>query len=168
MQILLLIIVDNLRNKANISLIISLLKKNILDFSSGMVFEGEQGRLIRFPQQYSAGLRLNVFIYVIKIVVKPYKSAEFEDAMRSISHNFPNEKGCLGYSVNRDTANKNTFMAIGEWKTRQSMDQHFQTQEFELFIGAARVLGETFEMNFAEVLKTGGFELAREQVHRIN
>jgi hypothetical protein len=44
------------------------------------------------------------------------------------------------------------------------MEKHFKTQNFEVMIGAARVLGETFEMNIAEVLETGGFELAREQI----
>jgi hypothetical protein len=34
----------------------------------------------------------------------------------------------------------------------------------ELYIGAARVLGETFSMNIAEVTKTGGAELAKEQI----
>ena len=34
------------------------------------------------------------------------------------------------------------------------------THDFELVIGAARVLGETFEMNIAEVLETGGFNAA--------
>jgi hypothetical protein len=31
-------------------------------------------------------------------------------------------------------------------------------------IGAARVLGETFEMNIAEVFQTGGLQLARKQI----
>ncbi len=31
-------------------------------------------------------------------------------------------------------------------------------------LDAAKVLGETFEMNIAEVSKTGGYELAREQI----
>ena len=31
-------------------------------------------------------------------------------------------------------------------------------------MGAARVLGETFEMNIAEVLETGGFKLARKHI----
>jgi hypothetical protein len=43
------------------------------------------------------------------------------------------------------------------------MEKHFQTHDFEVLIGAASVLGETFEMNLAEVSKTGSFELAREQ-----
>jgi len=44
------------------------------------------------------------------------------------------------------------------------MEKHFQTIDFEVLIGAAKVLGETFTMNIAEVSKTGGFELAREQI----
>ena len=105
-----------------------------------------------------------MFSYVMKIVIKPYNTLEFYNTLRSLSRNFLKAKGCLRYSVNRDTEKKNTFMVVGEWKTRQAMEKHFQTHEFELLIGAARVLGETFEMNIAEVLKTGGFELAREQI----
>ncbi|MBW2193791.1 MAG: hypothetical protein JRF27_08405, partial [Deltaproteobacteria bacterium] len=59
---------------------------------------------------------------------------------------------------------ENTYIVVGEWQTRKAMEQHFQTKEFELLIGSAKVLGETFEMNIAEVSKTGGFELAREQI----
>jgi hypothetical protein len=33
-----------------------------------------------------------------------------------------------------------------------------------VLIGAARVLGEIFEMNTAEVTKSGSLELAREQI----
>ena len=72
------------------------------------------------------------------------------------------KKGCLGYSVYRDHENENTYSLVGEWKTRQAMEKHFKTYDFEVLIGAARVLGETFKMNIAEVSKTGGFELARE------
>jgi hypothetical protein len=44
------------------------------------------------------------------------------------------------------------------------MEKHFKTQNFEVLIGAARVLGDTFEMNIAEVLESGGFKLAKEQI----
>ena len=51
---------------------------------------------------------------------------------------------------------------VGEWRTRPAMEKHFKTQDFDILIGAARVLGETFEMNIADVLKTGDFELAEQ------
>ena len=104
-----------------------------------------------------------VLIYQIKIETKPYKSDEFSESMRSFLPKIRKQKGCLGCSVYRDSEKENTYCVVGEWKTRQAMEKHFQTHNFEVLIGAARVLGETFEMNIAEVSKTGGFELAREQ-----
>jgi quinol monooxygenase YgiN len=102
--------------------------------------------------------------YQLKIVVEHYKTDEFVKSMRSFARKIRKEKGCLGYSVYRDFEKENTYSLVGEWQTRQVMETHFKTLNFEVLIGAARVLGETFEMNIAEGLKTGGFELAREQI----
>lgn len=102
--------------------------------------------------------------YQLKIVVKQYKTDEFVKSMRSFARRIRKEKGCLGYSVCRDFEKENTYKVVGEWQTRQAMEKHFKTQNFEVLIGAARVLGETLEMNIAEVLKTGGVKLAQEQM----
>jgi len=105
-----------------------------------------------------------LLFYQIKIVIKRYKTDEFVKSMRSFSRKIRQEKGCLGYSVCRDSEKENTYSVIGEWKTRPAMEKHFKTQDFEVMIGAARVLGETFDMNIAEVLETGGFKLVREHI----
>ena len=105
-----------------------------------------------------------MFIYVMKIVTKPHKTAEFDTTLRTIARNFLKAKGCLGYSVYRDTEKKNTFMVAGEWQTRRAMEKHFKTHDYEVLIGSARVLSENFEMNIAEVTKSGSLELAREQI----
>ena len=102
--------------------------------------------------------------YQIKIKIKPYKPDEFVKSMRSFLPKICRHKGCLDFSLYQESEKENTYIVIGEWKTRQVMEKHFKTKEFELLIGAARVLGETFSMNIAEVSKTGGFELAREQI----
>ena len=104
--------------------------------------------------------------YQIKIVVKPYKTDEFVKNMRSFARRIRKEKGCLGYSVYRDSEKENTYCLVGEWQTPQAMEKHFKTQDFEVMIGAARVLGETFDMNIAEVLETGGFKLAKHFRHQ--
>ena len=104
-----------------------------------------------------------MLLYQIKIQVKPYKPDEFIDSMNSFIRIVRKEKECIDFGVYRDSWKENTYILIGEWKTRQAMQKHFKTREFELFIGAARVLGEKFSMNIAEVSKTGGIELAREQ-----
>jgi quinol monooxygenase YgiN len=103
-----------------------------------------------------------LLFYQIKIVIKQYKTNEFVESMCSLARKIRKEKGCLGYSVYRDSEKENTYSVVGEWQTHQAMQKHFQTHDFEVSIGAARVLGETFEFNTAEVLKTGGFKLVEQ------
>jgi quinol monooxygenase YgiN len=105
-----------------------------------------------------------LLFYQIKIEIKQYKTDEFVKSMHSFARKIRKEKGCLGYSVYRDFEKEKTYSVVGEWRTRPAMEKHFKTHEFEVLMGAARVLGETFEMNIAEVLKTGGFNLAKEQI----
>jgi len=107
-----------------------------------------------------------LLIYQLKIVVKAYKTVEFVKSMRSFSRKIRKENGCLDCSLYRDSEKENTFSVIGKWQTRQAMEKHFKTQNFEVLIGAARVLGDTFEMNIAEVLETGGFKLAKHFCHQ--
>jgi quinol monooxygenase YgiN len=105
-----------------------------------------------------------MLIYQLKIGIKPYKPDEFVSSMHSFFGSIRKEKGCLDFSVYRDSEKENTFIVVGEWKTRQAMEKHFQTRQFELLIGAAKVLGETFTMNIAEVTKSGSFELVKKQI----
>ncbi len=80
--------------------------------------------------------------------------------MRSFSLRIRKEKGCLGYRVYQDSEKENTYSLVGEWKTRQAMEKHFKNKKFEVLVGAARVLGDTFKMNTGEISEKGGFQLA--------
>ncbi len=105
-----------------------------------------------------------MFIYQLKIKINPYKPEEFLKSVGSFLPNIRKHKGCVCYSVYRDSEKKNTYSLIGEWKTRKALEEHFQTNDFEVLIGSAKVLGETFTMNISKTLKTGGFELVRELI----
>ena len=99
-------------------------------------------------------------LYQIKIVIQEYKIDEFVDFLRSLLSGFRKEKGCVHCSVYKDLDEEHAYCIVAEWETQEAMQQHFLTQKFEVLIGAARVLGETFEMIMAEVLESGGFELS--------
>ncbi len=105
-----------------------------------------------------------MLIYQIKIEVRKFKTDELVNSMRSFARRIRKQKDCLGYRVYRDFEKENTFILVGEWKTRQAMEKHFRTQDFEVLIGATRVLGETFAMYVAKVSKTGGYEWAKELI----
>ena len=99
-------------------------------------------------------------LYQIKIVIQEYKTDEFVDSMHSLVSGFRKEIGCLDYRVYQDLDEEQAFCIVAEWQTHETMQQHFLAQNFVVLIGAARVLGETFEMMMAEVLESGNFELS--------
>ena len=98
-------------------------------------------------------------LYKIKIVMKKYKIDEFVDFLHSLLPGLHKEKGCVDCSVYQDLDEQHAYCIVAKWETHEAMQKHFLTQKFEVLIGAARVLGETFEMSMAEVLESEGFEL---------
>ena len=105
-----------------------------------------------------------MFIYQLKIQIKQNKLDEFAISLHSFLPKICSQKGCLDFRAYQDIERENMYIVVGEWKTHQAMEKHFTTHDFEVLIGAAVVLGETFEMKITEVLKTGGLELARERI----
>ena len=99
-------------------------------------------------------------LYQIKIVIQEYKIDEFVDSLRTLVSGFRKEKGCLDYSMYQDFDREHEYCIVAEWETHEAMQKHFLTQKFKVLIGAARVLGETFEIIMAEVLESRGFELS--------
>ena len=93
-------------------------------------------------------------LYRIKIVIQEYKIDEFVDFLRSLLSGFRKEKGCLDCNVYKDLDEEHAYCIVAEWETHETMQKHFLTQKFEVLIGAARVLGEKFEMIVAEVLES--------------
>jgi quinol monooxygenase YgiN len=149
--------------RANSQCDFSLLLLIISILSIGTPFEFHSFSLALFSILKYSLLGARMLLYQIKIQVKPFKPDEFMDSMSSFIRTFRKEKGCVDFGVYHDSEMSNTYILVGEWKTRQAMKKHFKSHNFELLIGAARVLGKKFSMKIAEVSKTGGIDLAREQ-----
>jgi quinol monooxygenase YgiN len=105
-----------------------------------------------------------LYSYHMKIVIKQYKVDEFVKSTLTLFPKIRKEKGNVSQYVCKDTEKENLYIVVGEWKTKKAMDKHFNSQNYELLIGAARVLGDSFEMNFSEMTETVGFELAKDQI----
>jgi len=105
-----------------------------------------------------------MFSYLIKVDIKPYKSDEFITNLKSIAPRIRKGKECMGYRLYRNCDEERLYTVMGEWRTKKAMEKHFQTRDFQVFVGAARVLGETFEMKIFKVLETGGVGLAKARI----
>ena len=100
----------------------------------------------------------------IKIVIKKYKKEEFLECMHMYRKKIRKQPFCLGYDLYQDLVEENTYMLVGEWKTAKAMEKHFQSHEYELLLGATKVLGDTLEIKITKVLHIGDFNWARGQI----
>ena len=105
---------------------------------------------------------IDMLLYQLRVVVQPFKDDEFVKSVHSLLPRIRRQAGCLGYRMYRDSEEKLTYCLVGEWKTRRAMEKHFKTNDYDVLVGAARILGESFTLSIAEVSQTGGMELTRE------
>jgi quinol monooxygenase YgiN len=105
-----------------------------------------------------------MFLYQLKIVVLENKLDEFIGSLRFLSSEIRKEQGCLDFRFYRDFEKKEAYRVLAEWKTRQAMEAHFKREKFCVLIGAARVLGEDFEMSIDETLEKGTYQFAQEKI----
>jgi quinol monooxygenase YgiN len=105
-----------------------------------------------------------LFLYQLKLVVAENKLDELIDSLRNLSSGIREEQGCLDFSLYRDLEKKDSYRVSGEWKTRQAMEAHFRREKFSVLIGAARVLGEDFEMSIGETLEKGSYQFAQKKI----
>ena len=105
-----------------------------------------------------------MYFYQLKLVVPEKKFDEFIESLRHLSSGIRKEQGCLDFSLYRDLEKKSAYRVSGEWKTRQAMEAHFKREKFSVLLGAARVLGEDFEMSIGETLEKGSYQFAKEKI----
>ena len=103
-------------------------------------------------------------LYQITIEIQENKIDEFGRSLHSLWFKFLKEEGCLSYHVYREFDGENTFCMVGEFATHEAMENHFQTRDFEVLVGAASVLGKGFKMMISEILATGGKDLAKSKL----
>ena len=101
---------------------------------------------------------------LIKIAVKEYKRDEFLESIRAYLETIRQQPGCLSCDLYQDSEDDKIYQLLSAWKTRKTLEKHFQSAEYELLLGAARVLGEGFEIETAEVAGSGNFAWAQDQI----
>ena len=106
-----------------------------------------------------------MLLYQLKLVVPAKNFDEFIDSLCFLSSGIRKELGCLDFSLCRDLEKKDAYLVLGEWRTRQTMEAHIKRKKFKVLIGAARVLGEGFEMSIGETLEKGGYQFAQEKIY---
>ena len=107
-----------------------------------------------------------MLVYQLKIAVAKQKWDEFIDTLQSLAGDIRKEEGCLEFGFYPDLQKKEVYRVFGEWQTRQAMEAHFRGEKFSVLIGAARVLGQDFEMSISQTLEKGSYPFAKEKISK--
>ncbi len=78
----------------------------------------------------------------IKVVVHPYKKLEFENALTQFINQISVNKNIIHHGITKDLNNIDVYYYEEDWKSKENMDKHFSSENFQTIIGAMKVLGE--------------------------
>jgi quinol monooxygenase YgiN len=90
--------------------------------------------------------------------VIPEKQLEFTQTLHSMIEPSENEAGCLSYTTYCDICDKNRFNLLGEWKTRQELDNHIKSYIFGILLGSKTLLKEPLDIQILTVSTIEGME----------
>jgi quinol monooxygenase YgiN len=94
----------------------------------------------------------------ITMNVLPEKQKELVQTLLSMIEPTGKEAGCLSYAVFCDIEDKNRFILLEEWETRQHLDHHMRSDRFGVLLGTKSLLCEPLKIQIFTVSGSEGIE----------
>jgi quinol monooxygenase YgiN len=94
----------------------------------------------------------------IKLTVPPEKRKEIIQTFKAILGQIRCSEGCLGCNCYVDIEAENNILFIEEWRTREALDSHLQSNHFGVLVGAMKLLTQEPVIRFNTIESTAGAE----------
>jgi len=103
-----------------------------------------------------------MIIVRITMNVLPEKQKEMVQTLISMIWSMKQAAGCRSYVLYGNIENNNLLNLIGEWQTRNDLDNHFKSEIFSIFLGTKSLLKEPPGIDIYTVIKSEGMEAVTE------
>ena len=94
----------------------------------------------------------------ITLDVLPEKQLELMQTLFSLLKPVSKEHGCKIYKACLDIKDRNSFCLFEEWETREDLEQHIKTLQFQVLLGTKTLLRKPPEIRIYTVSRTQGME----------
>ena len=94
----------------------------------------------------------------ITMNVLPEKKKELVQTLLSMIEPTGKEAGCLTYAVFCHIEDKNRFILLEEWKTREDLDHHLRSHGFSVLLGSNTLLCKPPKIQINTVSQSEGME----------
>lgn len=88
------------------------------------------------------------------------KQLEIKQTLLSMIEPILKESRCISYAVLGHFENQNHFSIIGEWETREDLDNYFTSNRFGILLGTRALLSEPIKIQIHTVARTEGLDAA--------
>ena len=90
--------------------------------------------------------------------VHPEKHLEVLQTLLSLMAPLRKEPGCRNCAAFCDIDDKNRFILLEEWETRNEMNNHIRSQQFDVLLGTKTLLSEPPRICIHTVSRTRGMD----------
>lgn len=105
-----------------------------------------------------------------RITVSSANRSELFQTVLTLLTPVMNEKGCISSRFYLDSADSNSALLVEEWDTQEDWDNHLQSQDCAVFLGAVSILCRPMSVEFKLLSYVAGIEAitAARQAHAID
>ena len=100
-----------------------------------------------------------MIVIQITMNVLPHKQKELVQTLLSMIEPMGKEPGCRSSAVFRDIEDKNCFVLLEEWETREDLENHIRSHRFGVLLGSKILLFEPPRIQINTVSHTEGMEV---------
>lgn len=100
----------------------------------------------------------NMIMTTTRITVSSANRSELFQTILTLLAPVRNEKGCRSSRFYLDSADNNTAMLVEEWETQEDWDNHLQSRDCAVFLGAVNVLCKPASVDFKLLSYVAGIE----------
>ena len=79
--------------------------------------------------------------------------------MKSLLRPIREQRGCLGSHLYLEVGEEDTVCLMEEWQNEEDFKNHLRSDYFKVFLGAARLLKKSSELEFKLLSQTAGIEV---------
>jgi quinol monooxygenase YgiN len=97
-------------------------------------------------------------ISTARITVRPENRKELCLTISSLLDLIRREEGCSSYRFYGEAQDKNAFVLVGEWKTREAWDGHLRSENFAILVGSLKLLSDRGNIDFKLLSHVAGIE----------
>jgi len=102
-----------------------------------------------------------VIVITIEMDVPPHKTKELLQTLLAITERIRMEKGCIACDVLKDVADENRYRLIEKWKREDDLNNHMQSEEVSVLLGAMSILHKQPAIRLDVVSSTKGLDTLR-------